>query len=100
MQPSCRWAAHTLEIQSRQPADLGRYAATEMQTVRQIFRAASITVLSPTIGYGVMIALEELRIISPSNFSKDAFVFSAITLTFASAFVLFRFWPAPSPGTR
>ena len=25
MHPSCRWAAHTLESQSRQPADLGRY---------------------------------------------------------------------------
>lgn len=27
MQPSCRWAAHTLETQSRQPADLGRSSA-------------------------------------------------------------------------
>ena len=33
MQPSCRWAAHTLQNQSRQPADLGRYAPQEMTMV-------------------------------------------------------------------
>jgi hypothetical protein len=33
MQPSCRWAAHTLVSQSRQPADLGRSALPEKPSV-------------------------------------------------------------------
>lgn len=36
MQPSCRWAAHTLENQSRQPADLERYRAKPMQHVSSL----------------------------------------------------------------
>ena len=43
MQPSCRWAAHTLESQSRQPADLGRYAMNLWQgycELRLIFSIA------------------------------------------------------------
>ena len=32
-QPSCRWAAHTLESQSRQPADFGRYVPLDVMRV-------------------------------------------------------------------
>jgi hypothetical protein len=38
MQPSCRWAAHTLESQSRQPADLGRSAIILTLTLPLLYR--------------------------------------------------------------
>jgi len=40
MQPSCRWAAHTLESQSRQPADFDRYAAKAI--MKQLFTTACL----------------------------------------------------------
>ena len=63
-----------------------------MGVVRQIIRGLSIAVLAPAIGCGTMFALAKARIVTPSNFPKDAFLFSVVVLTFAAAFVLSRLW--------
>ena len=69
MQPSCRWAAHTLENQSRQPADLWRYMpqqnrkppiASTLATLAGcaiVFGSLLLTLAFPRLHLGIAIAI-------------------------------------------
>ncbi len=67
-----------------------------MDLLRQVIRAIFIAIVSPLIGYGSMLILEELRVVTPSNFPKEAFFFSVVVLTLVAAGILFRLWPRQS----
>ena len=59
-----------------------------MSILKQLLQAVVIIVVSPTVGFGTVFVLEQMRIITPSNFPKGLYFFSVIALTCGTAFVL------------
>ena len=74
-----------------------------MNVLKEIFRLLVILLVSPAIGYGGLIFLEEVKIVTPQYVDKDVFVLLCFGTSMATAIGLFRVWPStltPKSNTR